>query len=86
MKNLCEGIQNVVWEKAPDYWQGCYLFWPKFRPDGIKRKRLTCPKCGRRVYSSVAIDHDGDYIFHSLPPHKPKHWWKGKTHKQTKGK
>lgn len=44
----------------------------------IKRIRLTCPVCKRRVLSSIRLGHDEDYILHTLPPHKPKHWWKRK--------
>ena len=54
------------------------------RPTGIKRKRLKCPKCGRRVLSSVRTDHDGYDVFHDLPPHKPKCWWKKKSKKRRK--
>ena len=46
------------------------------RPIAIKRKRLKCPKCGRRLMSSVWI-HDND-IIHQIPPHKIKGWWKRK--------
>jgi len=49
---------------------------PDDRPKGIKRKRLTCPECGRRLMSSISWDEDGNYFFHTIPPHKPKMWWK----------
>ncbi|MHB8089510.1 MAG: hypothetical protein ACYDH2_14815 [Anaerolineaceae bacterium] len=42
----------------------------------LKRIRIACPKCGRRVMSSISLGHDEDYILHELPPHKTKHWWK----------
>jgi hypothetical protein len=45
-------------------------------PSKVKRIRLICPVCGRRVMSSVS-QNDGD-IYHTLPPHKPKGWWKKK--------
>lgn len=50
------------------------------RPSNVKRIRLQCPLCGRRIWSSVNQD-DGE-IYHSLPPHKPKGWWKKKVKKQ----
>ena len=46
------------------------------RPSKVKRIRLQCPVCGRRVWSSV--DQNDGEIYHSLPPHKPKGWWKKK--------
>lgn len=52
-------------------------------PDGIKRRRLKCPECGRRMMSSVILDEDFDYIHHYIPPHKPKGWWK-KSKKKAK--
>jgi hypothetical protein len=52
------------------------------RPANVKRIRLQCPKCGRRVWSSVMQD-DGE-IYHSLPPHKPKGWWKKHKRKKIK--
>lgn len=51
-------------------------------PTGIKRKRLKCPRCKRRVLSSIRADHDGYDVFHDLPPHKPKGWWKKKRPKK----
>lgn len=46
------------------------------RPERIKRKRLKCPRCGRRVWSSISTCHDGCCVLHFLPPHKSKGWWK----------
>ena len=48
------------------------------RPRGVKRKRLTCPKCKRKMLRSIEVCHDGCCTYHSLPPHKPKGWWKRK--------
>lgn len=71
---MCPAIQGVVWEK----FEGKIDSDPMYgeRPKNIKRKRLTCPKCGRRLESSIELEHDGYYIIHSLPAHKPKMWWK----------
>lgn len=46
------------------------------RPSGVKRIRLTCPVCKRRVIASVKTCHDGCCLYYSIPSHKPKHWWK----------
>jgi hypothetical protein len=46
------------------------------RPTGMERMRLKCPRCGRRVLSSVSVCNDGCCLYHSIPPHKPKEWWK----------
>lgn len=42
----------------------------------IKRIRMKCPDCGRRIMSSITNCHDGCCFWHVLPPHKPKDWWK----------
>jgi hypothetical protein len=42
----------------------------------IKAKRIVCPECGRKVWSSVRSCDDGCCIFHCIPPHKKKGWWK----------
>ena len=42
---------------------------------GLKHKRVTCPLCGRRMWSAFVVDGDGD-LYHALPQHKPKRWWK----------
>jgi len=54
------------------------------RSTGIKRKRLKCPNCKRRVFSSIRVDCNGSDVFHDLPPHKPKGWWKKKSKKRPK--
>jgi hypothetical protein len=51
----------------------------------IKRIKMLCELCKRKVLSSVEVSHDG-LIFHSIPPHKPKGWWKKKSLRRTKGK
>ncbi len=48
------------------------------RPTGIKRKRLKCPRCSRRLMSSVSVCDDGCCVYHRIPTHKPKGWWKRK--------
>lgn len=46
------------------------------RPEGVKRMRLRCPRCGRRVWSSISTCSDGCCVYHNIPPHKPKRWWR----------
>ena len=78
---LCNGFIKPIWETNPiadlnerlDWWD---TMWGNIRQLGVKRKRLTCPKCGRKVMSSISVCQDGCHVIHSLPPHKPKGWWK----------
>ena len=76
MGKLCDGKFYSEWESA----KGHALTWWEAqggeRPTGVKRRKLKCPKCGRRLWSSVNLCHDGCCLLHSIPPHKPKHWWK----------
>lgn len=53
------------------------------RPTGIKRIKVQCPECGRRLMSSVSCCHDGCCVYHRLPRHKRKGWWKP-IHRQGK--
>lgn len=46
------------------------------RPKDVPRMRLRCPRCKRRVWSSVRTCGDGCCVYHDIPPHKPKRWWK----------
>lgn len=72
---LCWHLETVLVE------HGDYGYcWPSERreiPEGIKRVRVTCSKCGRRLLSSIEICHDGCCVLHRIPvPHKVKGWWK----------
>lgn len=58
------GVENMVW----------WGFFTGVRPANVKRIRVKCPACGRKLMSSIT-QNDRE-IFHSLPPHKPKKWWK----------
>ena len=42
----------------------------------IKRKRVKCPQCGRRLWGWATIGHDGDFYHYAVPAHKTKKWWK----------
>lgn len=46
------------------------------RQVGVKRIRLECVECGRRLMASIHVCHDGCCVIFSMPPHKPKGWWK----------
>lgn len=50
------------------------------RPIGVKRMKLKCPECGRKVTASVRTCEDGCCLFQYLPSHKPKAWWKKRRH------
>lgn len=45
---------------------------------GVKRIRVTCPVCGRKLILSVQVAPDADGIIHSIPKHKPKGYNKQK--------
>lgn len=78
-KELCYGKVETIWLDAGKHRDpsiGFGLAGEIVRPKNVRRIRLTCPLCGRRILSSIRLDHDGIYIIHSLPPHKPKGWWK----------
>lgn len=83
---LCPGGPLDVWQHNPHP-----VHWTEaregVRPTGIKRLRVVCPRCGRRLLSSVAVCDDGCGVLHSIPPHKPRGWWKkaGHPHEQRQG-
>ncbi len=81
LSSICIGKSPAIWVKIGRI-QPFADFNPP-RPKWRKRIRMRCPLCGRRVWSSVEIYHDGDYLIHTLPPHKPKGWWKRRTKKIT---
>jgi len=75
MNSLCTGTTSLDWQDNPkdiDEWNASM----GELPTGIKRVRLTCPSCNRRVMSSIRVDMDGGCLQHYLPPHKPKGWHK----------
>lgn len=83
---LCGGSrQAVTWRENPH--PVSYIEARSgVRPAGVKRLRLKCPQCGRRLLSSVRTCDDGCCILHFIPPHKPRGWWKkpGRPHEQRK--
>lgn len=77
---MCEGTHGVEWERLEEPLG--FTGFSTERPTNVKRKLLTCPNCKRRLHSSVELEHDGFYVIHSIPAHKPKEWWKkGKPRK-----
>lgn len=81
MKRICNGKLPGVWVKIGPI-QPVADFNPP-RPKWCKRMRMRCPECGRKLWSSISINHDSDYLIHSLPLHKPKGWWKRRAQKIT---
>lgn len=75
---ICEGKAKEIWKMKTGsvVWSISNINTPERK--GIKRIRIKCELCGRRILSSIKINHDGDYIIHYLPPHKTKGWWKKK--------
>ena len=48
----------------------------------VKRIRVKCSVCKRRMLADIRICHDGCCLTYILPPHKIKYWWKkGKKRK-----
>jgi len=85
LNDLCDGKTKegkipAIWKKATKKQAipglGWCWFTGAFRPKWIKRPRMRCPKCGRRLVASVELEHDGLDLIFSIPPHKPKKWWK----------
>lgn len=76
-KSLCPGSRRpfLIEDNPTDYPNHLEASYG-FRPSGVKRKRLKCPRCGRRVMSSVSTCRDGCCVTHYLPAHKPRRWWK----------
>lgn len=91
-KRLCPGRAIGITDSAPEdspshpsvgWWDAS----EGVRPTGIKRYRVKCPECGRKLMTSVSLCDDGCCIYHRIPPHKPKGWWKkGKKAKSGKKK
>lgn len=71
-RRLC-CAKSFVWKSAlPSEGLSYVDAFAGVRPTGVKRIRLTCPECGRRLLSSVGTCEDGCCIIHELPPHKSK--------------
>jgi len=41
----------------------------------LRKRRVKCPECGRRMSGWVAVGYD-DELRLVVPPHKRKKWWK----------
>jgi hypothetical protein len=89
-KELCDGtVREIefIAERRNIQFNNAYGFGFNFiRPLNIRRKRLKCPKCGRKILSSVFTDEDISFIVHTIPPHKPKGWWKKHKKRREKSK
>lgn len=44
---------------------------------------VRCPVCGRRIKSWIRTCHDGCCVYHCVPKHKVKKWWKLDHKKKT---
>ncbi len=77
---LCFGKTKTEWRSAGDFKLNWFDAQRGERPTGVKRVRLTCPVCKRRVLASVRTCEDGCCLMFTLPPHKPRYWWKKKHH------
>lgn len=68
----CPGKIDPIWTHLPVAERVGFCLWETERPTQVKRVKRRCPKCGRLLILSVKYNQDGDYIIHSLPPHKIK--------------
>lgn len=75
---ICPGGGVTIYQTKdiPKEWNWQNAMWHDFEGKHIKRIRMVCPHCKRRVLSSVEIGSDADYIIHTIPPHKVRYWWK----------
>ena len=55
-----------------------------FNKEPVRKKRVKCPTCGRKLWAWASICHDGCCVTYVIPPHKKKGWWKKKLKKQEK--
>ena len=81
MKDLCSPGENTTakWRQAKKG-ESVHEWAAKqgVRPERVKRPRMKCPQCGRKIIASVRVCDDGCCIIFYIPPHKPKGWWKKK--------
>lgn len=82
-KIICPGKAKVVIVRDDRFWGYWGRMYDPYPEHPVKRIRMKCQICGRKVLSSVRVDHDGLELYHSIPPHKIKKWWK-KTKKKSK--
>ena len=76
MKTLCPGKSKIIVVKDDRFPYSFSRMYNPFPELPVKRIRMKCLLCGRKVLSSVQVDHDGYEIYHFIPPHKTKGWWK----------
>lgn len=68
------------WTMDRDAHEQCY---PKWRN---KRIRVTCSRCGRRMFMRLTFCSDGCCEIYRLPRHKIKYYWKPKVRKKLREK
>lgn len=76
MSDWCEGAGKIVKIEKMTNEQIDNTAWISFclgRPSGVKRIKLRCPVCRRRLTASVQATMDAD-ILHRVPRHKSKGW------------
>ena len=75
-KSLCPGSKQRIYDAE----QHPHLTWGEARdgvlPTGMKRRRITCRLCGRRMTAALRVCADGCCLYHVVPPHKPRGWWR----------
>jgi hypothetical protein len=82
---LCYGkAVSTKWERAPEHGLGYWEISEGKIPTGIKRRKLKCSVCKRKVWSSIKLCDDGCCIVHYIPQHKPKYWWRKGKRKRRK--
>ena len=81
-KTMC-GYSNMYGNKRGD---GVVVGWGNHLSDHVRLAVpiwVRCPVCGRRMKSWIRCCHDGCCVYHCIPPHKVKKWWKIDHKKKT---
>lgn len=73
---ICPGARVRILDKKQESGLDHFDISDGLLPVGVKRIKITCPKCKRRVWSSVATCDDGCCLYHVLVPHKVRYWWR----------
>ena len=87
---MCSYTGFVRWDKPGEYPESKMVdHWEATMgklPSGIKRPRVQCPVCKRRMKANIRVCSDGCCIAFMVPRHKVKEWWKKKKKKNRKGR
>lgn len=81
MSKMCPGVRlgyvtlcipEHIGTVSPDW---TFAGWQEHAHMGVKRRKVKCPLCGRRVTVSVRCSDVNEFV-EVVPAHKIKGWWK----------